>query len=61
MRAICRTLRRRQIVQVAGIRQRVEHDDAVVGVFREPMMDKIRADEAGAASDEEAPRYRIAS
>ena len=38
---------------VAGIRQEVEDDDAVVGMAFEPVVDEVRADEAGAAGDDE--------
>ena len=44
--------RRRDRRRVAGVGQLVEHDHALV-VCREPVMDEVAADEAGAAGDED--------
>ena len=42
-----------EIGAVARIGQRVEHDDAVLGMGLAPMMHEVRADEAGAAGDDQ--------
>ena len=39
---------------VAGVSQRIQNDDAVVRIIRRPILDKVRADEAGAAGHEQA-------
>ena len=46
---------------VAGIGQRVEHDDCVIGVSGFPMPDKIGPDEAGSAGDEQVSHARSLS
>ena len=42
-----------QIAQVASIGQLVIHDDAIVGIFIEQVVDEIGADEASATGDQE--------
>ena len=42
-----------EVLDVAGVRERVERDDLVVGV-RQQVADEVRGDEAGAAGDEHA-------
>ena len=41
---------------VSGVRQQVVDDDVVVGVPLEPVVHEVRADEPGAAGDEDASR-----
>ncbi len=49
-------LDRGQALPVAGVREQVVDDDMVVGMPFEPVVDEVRADEAGAAGDEESHR-----
>jgi hypothetical protein len=42
-----------QVGGVAGVRQRVQRDDAVGRVPAGPVVDEVRADEAGRAGDEQ--------
>ena len=51
-------MRRREVGEIAGIGQRVEHDDPL-GVAGEQMRDKIGADEASAARDQNTHAQRI--
>ena len=44
----------REALAVPRIREQVVDDDLVVGVPLEPVVDEVRADEAGSAGDEEA-------
>ena len=44
----------REALAVAGIRQQVVDGHVVVGMTFEPVVDEVRADEAGSAGDEEA-------
>jgi hypothetical protein len=43
-----------EVAPLTGVREDVEHDDVVAGMPREPVADEIRADEAGAAGDEQS-------
>ncbi len=43
-----------EIRPVSGVGQKVERDDAVVRVPLEPVVDEVRADEAGRAGDEDS-------
>ena len=43
---------------VAGVRQQVVGDDVVVRVLLEPVVDEVRADEAGPAGDEKTHRAK---
>src|SRR5205823_7960423 len=45
---------RLEVRSVARVRQEVERDDAVVGMTFGPVMDEVRADEAGSSGDEDA-------
>ena len=49
-------LDRREALAVPRVREQVVDDDVVVGVPIEPVVDEVRADEAGSAGDEEAHR-----
>ncbi len=44
-------LRPREVLAVARVGQEVVGDDVVVGIFLEPEVDEVRADEAGRAGD----------
>ena len=46
----------RQALAVPRVREQVVDDDVVVRVPLEPVVDEVRADEAGSAGDEEAHR-----
>ena len=50
-------LLQRQVGAVAGIGELVEHDDLLAG--GEEALDEVRADEAGAAGDEDAHREKV--
>ncbi len=43
----------RHVLAHAGVREQVEDDDVVAGMPVEPVADEVRADEAGAAGDEQ--------
>ena len=43
----------RKAREIAGIGQRIEYDDAVVRVLRQPVVDEVCADEAGTARYEQ--------
>ena len=49
-------LHRREALAVSSVREQVVDDDMVVGMPPEPVVDEVRADEAGSAGDEEAHR-----
>ena len=53
---IGRALQRRA---VAGIGQRVEHDNPVVGVMRIPVVDEVAADKAGPAGKEQTSQAAL--
>ena len=44
----------RQSREIAGIRQRIEDDEPLARMPRQPVMHEIRTDEAGASGDEQA-------
>ena len=44
--------RHREVVQIAGIGERVEHDQAVIGIMLEQITGEVGTDEAGAAGDQ---------
>ena len=46
-----------EVARVAGVRQLVERHDVVVRMALEPPADEVRADEAGAAGDEDRFRH----
>src|SRR3954452_14668538 len=43
----------RERFQIAGVRERVEHDDRVVGTIRRAPTYEVRTDETGASGDEQ--------
>src|SRR5690606_11445750 len=43
-----------EVLTVAGVGQGVQHDDAVARVAGEPVVDEVRADEAGASGDQQS-------
>ena len=43
-----------EVGAVAGVGEQVERDDVVVRMALEPVADEVRADEPGAAGDEQA-------
>ncbi len=48
-----------QILQVAGVGKFIDDDNRVVGVFAQPVMHEIRADESRAACNRNAHGYRV--
>ena len=54
-------LDRREALPVAGVGQQVVGDDVVVRMLLEPVVDEVRADEAGRAGDEKSHGQRLAS
>ena len=44
---------RREVREIPGIGQRVEHHHPIAGVMAQPVVHEIRADEAGAAGDQQ--------
>src|SRR5580698_536757 len=44
---------RLEVRQVAGISERIKHDDSLVGALPEPMMNEVRADEARTSSNQQ--------
>jgi hypothetical protein len=42
-----------EVVQIAGIRQGIEGENTIVGVFAEHVADEVGADESGRAGDEQ--------
>ncbi len=43
-----------EIGEIAGVSQRIEHDEALARVGLQPVVHEVGADEAGAAGDEES-------
>ena len=48
----------RHVLAHAGVREQVEDDDVVTGMPVEPVADEVRADEAGAAGDEQVHAWK---